>query len=121
MTDHYAVLQLSRNASADDIHHAYRALARRYHPDRNCEPDSVAKMAAVNEAYETLRDASRRREYDALINRLRPNAELDKAILLAAREIILRSGWTVVEDCAESLALSRGKQGVRIIFADSLN
>lgn len=56
---HYDILQIQPNATADEIQHAYRALAMRYHPDRNSSPDAATKMAAINEAYETLRDGVR--------------------------------------------------------------
>lgn len=61
--DAYAVLQVVRTADDDVIRAAYRALARRYHPDGLC-PDP-ARMAAINGAYERLRDPGARRRYDA--------------------------------------------------------
>jgi curved DNA-binding protein len=48
---HYDILQIKPDASADEIQHAYRKLALRYHPDRNPAPDAAAKMADINEAF----------------------------------------------------------------------
>jgi hypothetical protein len=56
--------------SAEDvvIRAAYKALAQKYHPDKNAEGNaaSSAAMAAINEAYHVLRDPQRRKEYDQL-------------------------------------------------------
>jgi curved DNA-binding protein CbpA len=121
MIDHYAVLEVSKEASLDEIQRAYRTLAMRYHPDRNPAPDAAARMAVVNEAYEVLRDRGRRREYDASRSQLIPNTELDAAIIHAARDVILRAGLAIVEETTDSVLLVRGKQRVRVLFIDRLN
>lgn len=64
---HYHVLQVSREATVQEITAAYRALARRYHPDRNPAADAKARMQAINEAYAVLRDPARRQRYDATL------------------------------------------------------
>lgn len=62
--DYYQVLGISRSASAEDIKLAYRRLARKYHPDVSHIPDAEEHFKAVNEAYETLGDSSKRRKYE---------------------------------------------------------
>lgn len=62
--DYYQVLGVERSASADAIKKAFRRLARKHHPDINPAPDSAARMQALNEAYEVLRDDERRAAYD---------------------------------------------------------
>lgn len=53
--DYHAVLEVSKNASKDEIEKAYRKLAVKYHPDRNPDDkDAVEKFKAVSEAYEIL-------------------------------------------------------------------
>jgi len=121
IVDHYAVLQVSKEASLDEIQRAYRALAMRYHPDRNHAPDAVARMAAVNEAYEVLRDRGRRREYDGSRLQSTGNTDLDAAILQGARDVILRSGWALSEETADGVILARGKQRASVVFVDRLN
>jgi molecular chaperone DnaJ len=62
---YYDVLGVSPQASEADIKRAYRALARRYHPDSHPDdPDAEAHFKEVTVAYETLRDPERRRRYD---------------------------------------------------------
>lgn len=62
--DYYEVLGVSRSASEDEVRSAFRKLAFKFHPDRNQEPDAEARFKELNEAYEVLSDAQRRREYD---------------------------------------------------------
>jgi molecular chaperone DnaJ len=63
--DFYAILGLQPDASAADIKRAYRRLARRFHPGIN-PGDRVAEAMyrRISEAYETLVDPDRRRQYD---------------------------------------------------------
>jgi len=64
--DFYVLLGLEREASLDDIKRAYRRLARRYHPDINPgDRVAAARFRYIAEAYETLSDADRRRDYDS--------------------------------------------------------
>jgi molecular chaperone DnaJ len=62
--DYYAVLELSRNATAQEIKKSYRRLARQYHPDVNPEASARERFKAISEAYEVLGDAERRQLYD---------------------------------------------------------
>ena len=60
--NYYDVLGVDRNASQEDIKKAYRNLSKKYHPDKTGGDDS--KFKEINEAYDTLGDESKRREYD---------------------------------------------------------
>jgi len=63
--DYYAVLGVSKTASAAEIKKAYRSLARKHHPDANKgDAASEAKFKDISEAYDVLSDATRRKEYD---------------------------------------------------------
>ena len=65
MGDYYKTLGVERTATADEIKSKYRKLAMKYHPDRN-PGDKVAeeKFKEVTQAYETLSDEKKRRDYD---------------------------------------------------------
>jgi len=63
--DYYEVLGVDRSASEDDIKKAYRKLAVQFHPDKNPGDKSAEeKFKEATEAYEVLKDASKRRQYD---------------------------------------------------------
>lgn len=66
----YDILQVSPNASKEVIDMAYKALAKKYHPDLNHdnEKDAEGKMKVLNAAYEILRDEQARLNYDSQLN-----------------------------------------------------
>src|SRR5512138_3543486 len=65
--DYYETLGVSKTASEDEIRSAFRKLARKYHPDVAKDKKSAEeKFKEINEAYEVLGDAEKRKKYDAL-------------------------------------------------------
>lgn len=64
MQDHYASLGLGPSAGAEQIKTAYRKLATQFHPDKNSDPKAPARFRQVQEAYEVLSDAGKRKAYD---------------------------------------------------------
>lgn len=65
--DLYAVLQVSSSADEDVIRAAYRALARRWHPDHSTDPAAGARMAEINAAWEVLGDPALRAAHDRAV------------------------------------------------------
>jgi DnaJ-class molecular chaperone len=65
--DYYSTLGVAKTASAKEIKQAFRKLARKFHPDVNPGDKSAeAKFKEINEAYEVLGDAEKRKKYDEL-------------------------------------------------------
>ena len=68
--DHYRTLQVTRDADAEVIDRAYKALSLKYHPDRasgSQRADATRHMQRINAAYAVLRDPAKRRAYDATL------------------------------------------------------
>lgn len=61
---HYEVLNVSFQATTEEIKQAYRRLAKLFHPDSKCKTADPEKIILVNAAYEVLGDPQRRRSYD---------------------------------------------------------
>ena len=64
LPDYYAILQISKNASQNEIKKQFRLLAKKWHPDKKQSNDAEEKMAQINMAYEVLSDHKRRTMYD---------------------------------------------------------
>ncbi len=118
--DYYELLQIQPEATTDEIHQAYRALARRYHPDRNPTPDAASTMAAINEAYSVLGEPIRRRRYDRE-RAENPSFDIAGPILRAACDTLLKQGWVVSENSECHLVLEQGGRAVRVSFVPRLN
>ena len=68
--DCYEILQISPNADPDTIHRLFRLLAQRYHPD-NQDTGDAARFRKLREAYNILRDAEKRAQYDTCYEAVR--------------------------------------------------
>ena len=73
--DYYEILGVGRDAAPEEIHKAYRKLARKYHPDVNRSPDAEKRFKEIQEAYEVLKDPEKRKRYDALGSRWKDGQE----------------------------------------------
>ena len=68
--NYYEILQIDEDTSNKDIRNAYRALVKQYHPDIHhgfAKKEAEEKLKLINEAYDCLSDAKRRKEYDKSI------------------------------------------------------
>jgi len=95
-TDLYAVLNVPRDASEEEVQRAYRSLAKTFHPDKHQDPALHAAAAAsftrLNEAYTILSDPERRQVYD-VYGMEGLNSGLELGSKLSSREE-LRAQWT---------------------------
>jgi len=62
--DYYAILQIQKTASQNEIKNQFRSLAKKWHPDRKQSDDAEKKMAQIYMAYEVLSNIKRRKMYD---------------------------------------------------------
>jgi curved DNA-binding protein len=64
--DYYDVLGVKKTATEEEMKKAYRALAMKYHPDRNPgnKKEAEERFKEINEAYAVLSDKDKRRQYD---------------------------------------------------------
>ena len=68
--NYYDILGVSPNSSQGEIRKAFKTLAQKYHPDRNhhsnhnYHPDAEERFKQINEAHETLKDPTKRQQYD---------------------------------------------------------
>lgn len=68
--NYYEILQVNKNASNEIIEKAYKILVKKYHPDlqkNNLKNEYEEKIKKINEAYETLSDSEKRKNYDIFL------------------------------------------------------
>ena len=63
----YQRLGVNQDANSGEIRKAYLQMAKKWHPDASSFQDSHIQFLAVSEAFETLSDTERRREYDNIL------------------------------------------------------
>ncbi len=73
MINYYEILEVSEKASKEVIEKAYKALAKKYHPDLNHDnpKEAEAKMKQLNEAFDVLIDDSQRANFDNILAKKR--------------------------------------------------
>jgi curved DNA-binding protein CbpA len=80
--DYYVVLGIAEDADEETIRGAFRALARRYHPDVGAGSSPI-EFQRAREAYETLADPERRRRYDRQLRASRPQPVVIREVIVS--------------------------------------
>jgi DnaJ-class molecular chaperone len=103
--DYYKILNISQDATDQDIKKAFRRLALQHHPDHNPDNPREAgeKFKEINEAYEILGDDQKRWQYDRL------------ASLSEYRRRTTSADYVFGEDLASIMEMFRGPAGMNII------
>jgi curved DNA-binding protein CbpA len=103
LPDYYETLQVSREATAEEIKRAFRLRAKEIHPDTNRgTPETLAAMRELLSAYETLINPELREDYDIRYRQVYPEGGFDYRDFLAGR-------------------LSEGESAGKLIFFDLLH
>ena len=76
VNNYYEILGISNTASFEEIKRAYYTLSKKYHPDIN--PKTANLFRNITEAYNTLKDPSKRKSYDnKLVDNSNPFEDID--------------------------------------------
>lgn len=101
MRDYYVILGVSKGANLDKIKKAYRTVVKKHHPDISHSQEGKKRFLEVREAYETLSDEMKRREYDEEFERQGSPVRVGRATeIINARA----SGLNEMEDVFHSPA-----------------
>jgi curved DNA-binding protein CbpA len=100
--NYYEILQVSPNAEISIITAAYKRLARVYHPDANKSHQASQRMRDINEAYETLCDSIKRKQYDIVYKKKFGTQETEEAEK-TDEQIIINAMRYVAEEAERGL------------------
>ncbi|NUM46465.1 MAG: VWA domain-containing protein [Anaerolineales bacterium] len=86
--NYYARLSIPFDATRDEVRSAYHDAARRLHPDANPAAGAVEQFLRIQEAYETLSDPQKRKDYDQSLPKIDTSPGISMEILYSRRELI---------------------------------
>lgn len=68
--NYYDILEITKNATQEDIKKSYKKLVIKYHPDKNLNRNTVNKFQQIQNAYQCLSNKKKRKEYDVSKNNI---------------------------------------------------
>lgn len=79
---YYQTLEVSENASKEEIKNSFKRLAKKWHPDKNQGKETLCKdmFVKIYTSYQVLSDDSARLEYDRFLNALRSSDTIDRLL-----------------------------------------
>lgn len=95
MKSYYEILEVDKNASQEVIEKAYKALAKKYHPDLQQgakKQEYAEKMKIINQAYDILSDSFKREQYD---QKLQNEQEQNQTISREEQERIMQENYAL--------------------------
>lgn len=95
MKNYYEILEVDKNASQEVIEKAYKALAKKYHPDLQQgikKQEYAEKMKKINEAYDVLSDRFKREQYN---QELQSKQEQNQTISKEEQERIIQENYAL--------------------------
>ena len=87
MDDLYKILEVSKDASLDEIKRAYKTLALKYHPDK-CGDIHIDKFNKISNAYHILSDPEKRKAYDETFNNVLMSFDFQKLFCLLLNALL---------------------------------
>ena len=90
--DYYEVLGVEKNADDAALKKAYRALAKKYHPDMNPgDKEAEAKFKEAQEAYAVLSDAEKRKQFEEVFYRIQKMEWKEQKIIMQTIDSLIES------------------------------
>ncbi len=115
--DYYELLELSQDASAQEVKASYRRMALRFHPDRN-EGNAAAeeRFKLVAEAYRVLGEPERRADYDAWLARAQLARKLPPELASMPRHVHLSRRSTAERRESRGARRAPRRVNTRVVF-----
>jgi curved DNA-binding protein CbpA len=93
--DYYVILGVSRGADQEKIQKAYRTIVKKFHPDATGTQEDSERFLEIREAYETLTDEVRRKEYDEQLAREGSALRITRVPEIVKKEPRFLIRWTI--------------------------